>query len=851
MRRITVLILLLLMISLFNIRVHALPTTLLPFKVLYLDTTKTVGILDWEGSDTISYSYTTEGTATSGGFTTTTDYAFSGSYSYYWYAETSDTDESLTVTFTFTPRLHEIRLKWRTTDVNEANEIVIVTVYCDNEEVYSEETNGVNYESLWVKIDLDNSFVGYKEMKVEVQFTGVSSYRKCYIYIDAGKRFGTRLSEENLQVEYWVERIGIDTYRVHYILDESQFVTTWGVAYIEGSYYIEEGNGGRYGGLDFGEGDYIKIPDSSSLDEAFGTLTWTKEALVYFRSIEEYGVLPDKMEGGYWSNSLGGIWSNIDGKLYVVIGSGESGNPPNGYVKIGLTVNLNEWVFITGIADGNYLYGYVNGELQGSKTITDYIKNNLAPNDAPVMIGRRTELKNNDYIDGIVAFITAYKRTLPSDEIYDNYINEEPTNTTGLVLYLAPWSIDPILGWWYDVSGYSNHGKIYYAQVSSEKAKGLTIVPGNDAYPCNEWKFYRDYTESQYPHEHYFIILRFDNSTLCNSTLQIDYGSGEDEVNNYLWYKEKSSITAEFYTVKNGSDWYRHFRVHPSITAYVPNPTESYSYITFNIHDYTSSFENSSLLVYDTKSRLIQEELISSTYQAVCYLKPYESYLLVIRKGTEERAIGWIVIDSATKDLYIGVLPPTYTSLFKDVKYSVEDDESNTQMTITINASSSFNYKVEIYRNGTLEFSKEGEGVTAVSITYDYTETGFREVHISITDPSTGDSMTRIHYTGRAIEQMPSPPDRITLITQLLNNTVMNQLQQYASIGLENIIAYLLAISVFLLLATKYSLGSGMIGSGIAIIFVKAYLGSVTAFPDLMISTIIIFGGIYELTKKR
>jgi len=79
----------------------------------------------------------------------------------------------------------------------------------------------------------------------------------------------------------------------------------------------------------------------------------------------------------------------------------------------------------------------------------------------------------------------------------------------------------------------------------------------------------------------------------------------------------------------------------------------------------------------------------------------------------------------------------------------------------------------------------------------------------------------------------------------------MNQLQQYASIGLENIIAYLLAISVFLLLATKYSLGAGMIGSGIAIIFVKAYLGSVTAFPDLMVSTIIIFGGIYELTKKR
>ena len=841
MRRISLLLLLLLTISIFNFRVQALPTTLLPFKVLYLDTTKTVGILDWEGSDTISYSYTTEGSASSGGFTTTTDYAFSGSYSFHWYAETYSTDESLTVTFSFTPRLHEIRLKWKTTDVNEANEIVIVTVYCDNEEVYSEETNGVNYESLWIKIDLDGCFVGYKEMKVEIQFTGVSSYRRCYVYIDAGKRFGTRLSEENLQVEYWVERIGVDTYRVHYILDESAFVTTWGVAYLQGDYYLEEGNGGRYGGLSFdGTDDYVEVPDSSSLDI---TNEITIEGMFQFpmdltEEVESrwYGGLEKATHHAYglgWQDWTDG-WTL---ELY------DTGGTRYAIDTFDVYAYAEVWYHVVGVYDGYNGAVYVNGEEKVKVSVGEFT---IRTNDYPLTIGRMQE-----YFNGIIAFVLIYNRPLSSDEIYDNYTNEEPTNTTGLVLYLSRWSIDPILGWWYDISGYSNHGKIYYAQVSEEKAKGLTIVPGNWAYPCSEWKFYRDYTESTYPHEHYFIILRFDNGTLCNSTLQIDYGSGEDEVSNYLWYKEKTSITAEFYTLKNGSDWYRHFRVHPSITAYVPNPDESYSYITFNIHDYTSSFANSSLLVYDTKSRLIQEELISSTYQAVCYLKPYESYLLVIRKGTEERAIGWIVIDSATKDLYIGVLPPTYTSLFKDVKYSVEDDESNTVMTITINGSSSFNYKVEIYKNGTLEFSKEGSGVTTVSITYDYDTTGFREVHISITDPSTGDSMTRIHYTGRAIEQMPSPPDRIPLITQLLNNTVMNQLQQYSTIGLENIIAYLLAISVFLLLATKYSLGAGMIGSGIVIIFVKAYLGSVTAFPDLMVSTIIIFGGIYELTKKR
>ena len=109
---------------------------------------------------------------------------------------------------------------------------------------------------------------------------------------------------------------------------------------------------------------------------------------------------------------------------------------------------------------------------------------------------------------------------------------------------------------------------------------GLIIYPGS-----SEYKFYRDYTESEYPHEHYFVILKFDNGTLCNSTVQLNYGTSEEEVSNWLWYKEKTQITQEFYTVKSGNDWYRHFRVHPSVTAYVPTPTDTYSYITFNIQE--------------------------------------------------------------------------------------------------------------------------------------------------------------------------------------------------------------------------------------------------------------------------
>jgi len=844
MRRFSLILLLLLVISLFNFRVVGLPTTTLTFKVLERDYNQYF-ILDFEGSDDIDYSYTITEDDPDNKLDyeepiISTDYAHSDSHSLRFKVHSYDVETSnpsCTITYKFT--IHEIFYKYKIEVC--AYVTANVKVYVDGELVDEDSlnggTSGDSKVSVWKEVDKNTTVHGVRELKFECSFSTTSSTTfdsYVYFYIDDGKKFKDVVVERSLTVEYWSERIDVDKCRVHYTLDSSQLTGKWWVAYIEGDYYLEEGNGGRYGGLYFdGTDDYVEVIDSSVLNsDTFTVIGSIRPTLPHYSSTTNLVVgkvhfaSPPNGKGWYF-RFIGQTSLNLQFGVYL-----KDSEP-----KLVYTIT-EEWHHFAGVYNGTNMILYVDGvKVKERAGGTNYQK----PIGINLLIGGKI-----GYYHGYEAFIQVYNRTLSSDEIYNNYINEEPTNSTGLVLYLSRWSIDPYSGYWYDISGYSNHGTIYGASVSSEKALGLTICPGS-----SEWKFYRDYTESSYPHSHYFVIFRFDNGTLCNSTVQINFGTSEEEVSNWIWYKERSQITQEFYTIKNGSDWYRHFRVHPSVTAYVPTPTDTYSYITFNIHDYTGSFKNSSLLVYDTQSRLIQEELITSTYQAVCYLKAYGSYLIVIKKNSEERVIGWIVVSSTEKDLYIGVLPPTYTSLFKDVKYSVEDDESNTQMTITINASSSFNYKVEIYRNGTSEFSKEGSGVTAVSITYDYTETGFREVHITITDPSTSQSMTRIHYTGRAIEQMPTPPERIPLITQLLNNTVMNQLQQYSTIGLENIIAYLLAISVFLLLATKYSLGAGMIGSGIVIIFVKAYLGSVTAFPDLMISTIIIFGGIYELTKKR
>ena len=831
MKKITVLILLLLIIPLFNIRVHALPTTLLPFKVLYLDTTKVVGILDWEGSDTISWTNSTEGTASSGGFTTTTDYAFSGSYSFYWYAETYSTDESLAVTFSFTPRLHEIRLKWRTTNVNEANEIVIVTVYCDNEQVYSEETNGVNYESLWIKIDLDGCFVGYKEMKVEIQFTGVSSYRRCYVYIDAGKRFGTRLSEENLQVEYWVERIDIDTYRVHYILDESQFVTTWWVAYIEGDYYLEEGNGGRYSGLSFdGEDDYVQVSRFPYFDNSSFTI------ILQVKLSEWPGRLVGLLQKGYPFTK--------DNSLHIKMTEDTLGFDFYAdalYSSYDSAVGV--WRHFTFVFNNSTLKQrfYQDGMEKKARTADGCLQ---GTDDDALEIGR-IFYRNSEALPGDISYVYIYNRSLPSDEIYDNYINEEPTNSTGLVLYLARWSIDPYAGYWYDVSGYSNHGTIYGASVSSEKALGLTLCPGS-----TEWKFYRDYTESSYPHSHYFVIFRFDNGTLCNSTVQINFGTSEEEVSNWLWYKEKDQIAQDIYTVKNGSDWFRHYKVLPSITAYVPDPDDTYISCTINIKAYESGWENSWVEIRDTRGRIIQYEPVSSTYQAVVYVKYLGTYTILVHKNGEVRSVGWVVFSDTELTVYIGTKYEAPSPLWKEITYSVEDDIDSNQITITLNSTEPFDCLIEIYRNETLEHSVEFTDKTYVSHTYIYTEKAYREVWITVRDRDTGEEYTMKFHSGK-LEEAPTPPSEIPEIFTFVNRTFLRDIpDEIRAIGLNNLVCYIVAVLVFLVLATEVSVGIGCIGLSLVILTIKSLWGGVTAFPDLVVVIISFLGGLYQLVRK-
>jgi len=251
--------------------------------------------------------------------------------------------------------------------------------------------------------------------------------------------------------------------------------------------------------------------------------------------------------------------------------------------------------------------------------------------------------------------------------------------------------------------------------------------------------------------------------------------------------------------------------------------------------------------VYDTKSRLIQEELITSTYQAVCYLKPYGSYLLVIRKDTEERVIGWVVIDSATKDLYVGVTPPAYSELLETVSYNVT--EGDTELIITIDAEGNIDVTVEIYNNTGKEFTYTAQNVDTVSITYIYDTKTLRTVYIKVSDPSLGEERTIVAYRGTQITP-PETLERLPTPLSLFNLTFYSLPDELRGLGLENLLVYCIAIAIFLILCTKFTLGIGCIGAGITILFMKAWIGNVT-YPDLIASVVIVLGGLYEFTKRR
>ena len=216
-----------------------------------------------------------------------------------------------------------------------------------------------------------------------------------------------------------------------------------------------------------GVNDYVTIPDSSSLDSAFGSENFTLEAWVYPKDWVNYRGIINKRSSYYYSASPGGLFSDSNG-IRAVVGTGIEEQTSN---SVSYKPSLNEWHHIVGTADGSTLKLYVDGVLRGSTAITV----NPPSNNDPLTIG--SFFSSQRSFNGTIDEVRIWNRALSASEI-SNLYNGTYVNRTGLVLEMNMNEEQELTT--YDSSGYDNHGTLING--TSWNYSYLPLKYNNDIY---------------------------------------------------------------------------------------------------------------------------------------------------------------------------------------------------------------------------------------------------------------------------------------------------------------------------------------------------------------------------------
>jgi len=176
--------------------------------------------------------------------------------------------------------------------------------------------------------------------------------------------------------------------------------------------------------LDFdGVDDYVSLPvgPTTGLETPYVSV----EAWVYLNNNENRQVIFAYRPA--CSGNLGlGYMLQVDVKGTVSFSIG-NGSPPYKYTKSDTTLELNRWYHVVGSYDGNYINVSVNGELEGSYTISTSIDyTDRCTSDPPYkncIIGSLIRYSGGYYhfFDGILDEVRVYNRALSISEIQAHY----------------------------------------------------------------------------------------------------------------------------------------------------------------------------------------------------------------------------------------------------------------------------------------------------------------------------------------------------------------------------------------------------------------------------------------------
>ncbi|MHA1263153.1 MAG: LamG domain-containing protein [Candidatus Freyarchaeota archaeon] len=211
-----------------------------------------------------------------------------------------------------------------------------------------------------------------------------------------------------------------------------------------------------------GEDDYVEVGDIDYTDISILVLFYVND----LTSADNFKSLISKREGDGWEFRLG-----IDnGQLqFVTWDSGETAT-----VVTGDTIETKKHYLAAVVVQGSDIKLYLNSQIDAQGTLS----NSIANTASKITIGR--DINDPDrFFDGKIYLMLIYNRALSDTEIQQIY--DDPLNppTDGLVLWLAPDSVDTANDIWTDKSGQGNDGTIYGATPERVSIPRLYVYDAN------------------------------------------------------------------------------------------------------------------------------------------------------------------------------------------------------------------------------------------------------------------------------------------------------------------------------------------------------------------------------------
>jgi len=137
---------------------------------------------------------------------------------------------------------------------------------------------------------------------------------------------------------------------------------------------------------------------------------------------------------------------NTDHVLYVATNYNDVAFP--------VSLQTGVWYHIVVVySGGTSVTAYVNG--------TGYSSSLLQTPSFTPQVGYVGAWWGGYVFNGVIRSVQVYNRILSPSDVQQLFTRLDSPPTNGLVLWLAPWSFDPVAGKWYDLSGNGNHATAY------------------------------------------------------------------------------------------------------------------------------------------------------------------------------------------------------------------------------------------------------------------------------------------------------------------------------------------------------------------------------------------------------